>query len=106
MPRSILMIDFVLLITMLGGSRLAWRLWNERQKQKPQVNEGGIRVLILGAGDSGAILLKSLRQKLPHSSVCGFVDDNPQLKNKTLMPIPGILQARTLEWVAISFSNA
>ena len=24
----------------------------------------------------------------------------------TRLPVPGILQARTLEWVAISFSNA
>ena len=26
--------------------------------------------------------------------------------DKTVMPVPGILRARTLEWVAISFSNA
>ena len=30
----------------------------------------------------------------------------PTLCDPTGSPIPGILQARTLEWVAISFSNA
>ena len=33
--------------------------------------------------------------------LCGPINSNP-----TGSPIPGILQARTLEWVAISFSNA
>ena len=27
-------------------------------------------------------------------------------RQPTRLPVPGILQARTLEWVAISFSNA
>ena len=31
---------------------------------------------------------------------------DPRDSSPTGSPIPGILQARTLEWVAISFSNA
>ena len=34
------------------------------------------------------------------STLCGPIDDSPPGS-----PIPGILQARTLEWVAVSFSN-
>ena len=30
----------------------------------------------------------------------------PRRRQPTRLPVPGILQARTLEWVAISFSNA
>ena len=30
----------------------------------------------------------------------------PHRRRPTRLPVPGILQARTLEWVAISFSNA
>ena len=33
-------------------------------------------------------------------TVCDPIDDSPPGS-----PVPGILQARTLEWVAISFSN-
>ena len=35
------------------------------------------------------------------STLCDPIDGSPRGS-----PIPGILQARTLEWVAISFSNA
>ena len=39
------------------------------------------------------------RQSYP--TLCGPIDGSPPGS-----PVPGILQARTLEWVAISFSNA
>ena len=39
------------------------------------------------------------RQSCP--TLCDPIDGSP-----TGSPVPGILQARTLEWVAISFSNA
>ena len=35
------------------------------------------------------------------STLCNPIDGSPPAS-----PVPGILQARTLEWVAISFSNA
>ena len=41
---------------------------------------------------------KSLQSCL---TLCNPIDSSPQGS-----PIPGVLQARTLEWVAISFSNA
>ena len=34
-------------------------------------------------------------------TLCDSIDGSPPGS-----PVPGILQARTLEWVAISFSNA
>ena len=45
-----------------------------------------------------AAAAKSLQSWL---TVCDPIDGSPPGS-----PIPGILQARTLEWVAISFSNA
>ena len=36
-----------------------------------------------------------------YPTLCDTIDSSPPGS-----PIPGILQARTLEWVAISFSNA
>ncbi len=113
-PRSVPIIDFILLVTMLGGSRLAWRLWKERQRQKPLVKEGGIRVLIFGAGDTGAMLLKNLRSRFPHFRVCGFVDDNPHIKNKNLMgvkvlgnrhDIPELVSGLGIREVLIAINN-
>ena len=47
---------------------------------------------------SAATAAKSLQSCL---TLCDPIDDSPPGS-----PVPGILQARTLEWVAISFSNA
>ena len=47
---------------------------------------------------SAAAAAKSLQSCL---TLCNPIDGSPQGS-----PSPGILQARTLEWVAISFSNA
>ena len=47
---------------------------------------------------AAAAAAKSL-QSFP--TLCDPIDDSP-----TGSPVPGILQARTLEWVAISFSSA
>ena len=57
---------------------------------------------------SGRMLLLNYRRKIPYAKVlqscltlCDPIDVSPPGS-----PVPGILQARTLEWVAISFSNA
>ena len=47
----------------------------------------------------GAAAAAKLLQSCP--TLCDPIDSSPPSS-----PIPGILQARTLEWVAISFSNA
>ena len=52
---------------------------------------------LLGNTDAAAAA-KSL-QSCP--TLCDSIDGSPLGS-----PVPGILQARTLEWVAISFSNA
>ena len=48
--------------------------------------------------EAAAAAAKSLQSCL---TLCDPIDGSPPG-----FPIPGILQARTLEWVAISFSNA
>ena len=52
----------------------------------------------LACKDTAAAAAKSL-QSCP--TLCDPIDGSPPGS-----PVPGILQARTLEWVAISFSNA
>ena len=47
---------------------------------------------------AGVLLLLS---RFSHVRLCDPTDGSPPCS-----PVPGILQARTLEWVAISFSNA
>ena len=51
-----------------------------------------------GKPTAAAVAAKSLQSC---STLCDPIDSSPPVS-----PVPGILQARTLEWVAISFSNA
>ena len=48
------------------------------------------------------LLLLLLLSHFSHVRLCA----TPETAAHKAPPIPGILQARTLEWVAISFSNA
>ena len=54
--------------------------------------------IALGISTAAAAAAKSL-QSCP--TLCNPIDGSPPGS-----PVPGILQARTLEWIAISFSNA
>ena len=78
---------------------------------KKQTNKQKIRLPIhetwvqsLGQEDplekeTAAAAAAKLLQSCP--TLCDAIDGSPPGS-----PVPGILQARTLEWVAISFSNA
>ena len=57
-----------------------------------------IMLYITSLALAAAAAAKSL-QSCP--TLCEPIDNSPPGS-----PVPGILQARTLEWVAISFSNA
>ena len=59
---------------------------------------GKVMSLIFNMLSSAAAAAKSLQSCL---TLCDPIDRSPPGS-----PVPGILQARTLEWVAISFSNA
>ena len=63
-----------------------------RYKDKEKVNADST------SAAAAAAAAKSL-QSCP--TLCDPIDGSPPDS-----PVPGILQARTLEWVAISFSNA
>ena len=56
------------------------------------------KALSTGSGKQAAAAAKSLQSCL---TLCNPIDGSPPGS-----PVPGILQARTLEWVAISFSKA
>ena len=70
------------------------------QNQPKKINEELYLILFLyaAAAAAAAAAAKSL-QSCP--TRCDPIDGSPPG-----CPVPGILQARTLEWVAISFSNA
>ena len=84
-PRSIFIIDSVLLICFLGGLRLVRRLVAEL---------GGGRnpksVLICGAGDAGEMLVRNMKAHatLYNYQPVGFVDDDPSKLGRRIHGVP------------------
>lgn len=73
-PRSVLVINPVLLLLVMGGSRFAYRLWKEHGLYR-NVGLNGEPVLVLGAGDAAASLSRELLRSADWRPV-GFLDDD------------------------------
>jgi UDP-GlcNAc:undecaprenyl-phosphate GlcNAc-1-phosphate transferase len=83
LSRTVFLLDAMLLLLMLAGSRMAFRLF--RQLLPAARARKGCRVLIYGAGDAGELLLRELlnNRELQYAPV-GFVDDDPNKKGKVI----------------------
>ncbi|RQW77407.1 MAG: polysaccharide biosynthesis protein, partial [Geobacter sp.] len=87
LPRSIFILDWFLLFTMISASRLVWRVFRESYVIPRTTN--GPRTLIVGAGEAGSLLLKEIRrQTATLYNVVGFVDDDPEKKGMRLHGLP------------------
>lgn len=74
-PRSVLILDPLLLVLVMGGSRFAYRAWKEHQLYGA-MHLRGEPVLVLGAGDAAVNLLKELSRS-EEWRVVGVLDDDP-----------------------------
>jgi FlaA1/EpsC-like NDP-sugar epimerase len=81
-PRSVLVIDPLLLMLMMGGSRLLYRLWKEGLLYG-DLHLKGEPVLVLGAGEAGVALSKELARSSEWHLV-GFLDDGQDKQGRTL----------------------
>jgi len=72
-PRSVLLMDPILLLLIMGGSRLAYRAWKEHRVHGLIAGQGE-PVLVLGAGDAAVSLLKELARSQEWRPV-GLLDD-------------------------------
>jgi len=75
-PRSVFVINAALLVLAVGGSRFAWRFYQEILRHGGKKQKGR-SVLIVGAGDAADDLLRELRQN-PNVGMhpVGLVDDD------------------------------
>lgn len=87
LPRSIYVLDWVLLFGMIATARLLWRVYRETYLIPRYYT--GKRTLIIGAGEAGHLLLKELRkQKNSAYQVIGFLDDDPTKQGMRLGGVP------------------
>ena len=119
-PRSILVIDWLLSIALVGGLRFTFRLMAESTssaangvQQKPHRRK---RVLVIGAGDAGAMVIRELL-KNPQLNMkpVGFLDDDPTKQNSQIHGVPvlaaldkidQILETRHVDEVILAIPSA
>jgi FlaA1/EpsC-like NDP-sugar epimerase len=92
-PLSIFIIDSLLLIFFIGGSRLALRLYHTVR----QVGRGK-QVLIYGAGDAGEMIVRAIRNNggVYDYQPIGFIDDNPNKVGQRIHGVPVLGQRDTM----------
>lgn len=93
--RAVLVLDPALLVLFLFGSRSLARLLSDAFGSFP---ENGCRVLVVGAGEAGALCLRALRARGgPAVTPLGIVDDDPSLRRRHIHGIPVLGSTADLE---------
>lgn len=88
LPYSSSALLWLMTVFLIGGSRFTWRLFRENivYQQGPGMQK---QVLIVGAGDAGAIAARELKQRnYREGRPVGFIDDEPRKQRLHLMGLP------------------
>ena len=87
--RSALAIDWLLSLVMVGGTRFAMRLMAETGS--PRSNGQGKKIIVIGAGDAGALVVKELQKNSQlNLEPIGFLDDDPAKQKHQIHGVPVI----------------
>jgi FlaA1/EpsC-like NDP-sugar epimerase len=81
-PRSVYVLDPILLVMLMGGVRFAYRAWRENREFGALMARGK-PVLVLGAGETAARLLREIGRS-GQWRVVGLLDDNAKKHDRTL----------------------
>ncbi len=83
-PRSVFPLHGLFLIGLLIGTRIVYRLFRDDQVRRGK----GKRILIVGAGAAGDMLLKDIRRNRELDyDIVGFVDDDPAKKGREIQGV-------------------
>ncbi|MFH0772095.1 MAG: aminotransferase class I/II-fold pyridoxal phosphate-dependent enzyme, partial [Candidatus Omnitrophota bacterium] len=115
-PRAIFIIDWLILIVSLSGTRFAIRLTRPiRARQKNGIGRCK-KVLIVGAGDAGEMIAREMVYRYsPNYEVVGLIDDDPRKHKKQIhgvpvlgagLDIPAIVRQRSIEEIIIAIPSA
>jgi len=92
-PRSVLIIDWLISLMLVGGLRFTIRLLSESYTQQVAGSYNGKtkKALIIGAGDAGALVVRELKKNPQVNLVpIGFLDDNPVKYRQQIHGVPVI----------------
>ncbi len=112
LPRSVLMLDYLLTLFLIGGFRSARRIY---QGWRGGFSPEGRRVLIVGAGDAGEQIVRAmLSERRSQYFPVGFVDDDPAKQGITIhgvrvlgtrQEIPQLVQQHEVEELLIAMPS-
>lgn len=112
-PRTILVLYPIFLVLMLGAPRLLYRMWKDHGLNSRCTPEAD-RVLILGAGRAGEMLVRDMRRESEYNPIA-FLDDSPRLKGAKVHGIPvfgpldrlkGVVRENDIDLVMIAMPSA
>ena len=112
-PRSVILLDWFLNLLFIGGLRFTPRLRRELGKQRVTPDK---RLLIIGAGDAGEIVLREIN-KHPELGykIIGFIDDDLKKVGRrihnlnvlgTRREIAGIISQKNIDELIIAIPSA
>ncbi|MFP6603431.1 MAG: polysaccharide biosynthesis protein, partial [Pirellulaceae bacterium] len=83
-PRSVFLLQTLLLIGFLLGPRVLYRIWHDRDTRQDS-DAGTEKVLIVGAGTAGEMLIRDLMRATPRRyEPVALVDDDPGKQGREL----------------------
>ena len=88
-PRMVLVIDWLLTLILVGGLRFSMRVLAESRTRLNGHQTSGKRVLVVGAGDAGALVVRELlkNQQLKALPVC-LLDDDASKHGQQIYGVP------------------
>ncbi len=88
-PRSTLVIDWLLSLFLVGGLRFSWRILAEARSNGKKGKGRLRRVLVVGAGDAGALVVREMQKnpQLDLKPVC-FLDDDANKQKQQIHGVP------------------
>jgi FlaA1/EpsC-like NDP-sugar epimerase len=116
MPRGVLVLDFFITLTLVGGVRFVVRSLVERPGRGELVAREGREVLICGAGDAGNTMLREMQRNRGLGYVpVGIIDDDPRKSGLRVQgtrvlggrdALPAILRDTKVDEVIIAMPSA
>lgn len=99
-PRGVFVIEWLLLVVLLGGSRFLLRAARELM---PQMWRHGRRTFIIGAGSAGEMVLRELRKTPMGLKPVGIIDDNVEKHGMRIHGITVVGKSDDLDRLALKY---
>lgn len=114
-PFTVLIIFWILSVVALGGVRFMWRVAGNNNLAKNNADDSK-RLLIIGAGDASALLIKEIkRHKSFNYNIVGLIDDDASKQGRLINGIEviggrdriiGVCEEKAVEEIILAIPSA